>query len=632
MSGIFGDTLTFAQEEGGDVRLVAFGDDKYARYETLDGYSVVYDEDRGLYCFAETDSGGAGRRFVSSGIPMSRPAPEGLPRHLREGQIYRRDVVKERLMETVSEEDRATIDPDTLLTFGPNKGLLPGFVLSEGDVQGLTILVDFPDRPSQVTVDEVSALLNSPNFTENGNTCSVKEFFRTMSTGRLRFSNTVVGPLRLSRPRLAYAHKANRGRLVPEALQAALDAGVDFSRFDSLGRGVVDSICIMYAGPTVFMEDLWPHNSRFVAPIGDVRTELYTVTSIGDSAADLSIGTFCHESGHLLCRWPDLYDYGTAEREGDDFSSAGLGNYCAMAAGNNLGDGFLPSAVCVYLRRLVHWTHDVDISVPGVHEARQGQYDEALIYQHPQRKNIEYYLVENRTRTGFDTELTSSGLAVYHCDITGSNEFQNGTPVGHYQCALLQADGHLDLETNRNQGDGSDLFGPTLGTAVSHSSRPASLWWDGTESGLTISGISAPGPVLTFRTGEQGVAGTLVRGDSAPGALIPEDDAGGLTDVITLQGQGTVQDLTVTLDIEHPRIGDLRVVLMAPSGRRAVIHNRTGGNTKNLRVTLDSQPPSLLAPLIGDSVPGSWKLKITDAVVSKAGVLNEWSLAVRTGT
>ncbi|MCX5195444.1 M6 family metalloprotease domain-containing protein [Streptomyces sp. NBC_00249] len=632
MSGIFGDTLTFTQEEGADVRLVAFGDDKYARYETLDGYSVVYDETRGCYCYAETDSRGAERRFVSSSTPITQPAPEGLPRHLREGQTYRRDVVKDRLIQMLPEEDRATTDPDTLLTFGPEKGLLPGFVLNEGDVQGLTILVDFPGTPTDVTVDEVSALLNSPGFTANGNRCSVKEFFRTMSTGKLRFSNTVVGPLRLSRPRLSYSLPVNEGKLVPEALQAAADAGVDFSRFDSLGRGVVDSVCIMYAGRTEFRGDLWPHNFRFPAQIGSVRTDLYTVTSIGETAADLSIGTFCHESGHLLCRWPDLYDYGKIEREGDDFTSAGLGTYCAMAAGNNLGDGFLPSAVCVYLRRLVGWTHDVDISAPGVHEARQGAYDTSLIYQHPQRKNIEYYLVENRSRMGFDSELTSSGLAVYHCDIKGSNEFQNGTPTNHYQCALLQADGHRDLETFQNQGDGADLYGPTLGTAVSHSSRPASLWWDGSESGLTISDISAPGEVLTFRTGAQGVAGTLVTGESAPGAVIPEEDAGGLTDVIALEGEGTVRDLKVKIDIEHPRIGDLRVVLMAPSGRRAVIHNRTGGDTKNLRVRLDSQPPSLLAPLIGDAVPGSWKLKITDAVGPAAGVLVRWSLNIRTGT
>lgn len=105
-----------------------------------------------------------------------------------------------------------------------------------------------------------------------------------------------------------------------------MDAGVDFSRFDSLGRGVVDSVCIIYAGRTEFLEDLWPHNSRFPSEIDGVRTDFYTATSIGDTAADLSIGTFCHESGHLLCRFPDLYDYGTIEREGDDFTSSRHGH------------------------------------------------------------------------------------------------------------------------------------------------------------------------------------------------------------------------------------------------------------------------------------------------------------------
>lgn len=632
MSGIFGDTLTFHQEEGGAVELVAFGDDKYARYETLDGYSVVYDPDRGAYCYAETDSAGPGRRFVSSGVPLSEPPPEGLPRHLREGQLYRRDVFKDRVLRTIPEEEQAHLDPDTLLTFGPVKGLLPGDALTAGDVQGLTILVDFPDTATDVTVDDVSALLNSPNFTANGNRCSVKEFFRTMSTGKLRFTNTVVGPFRMSRPRLAYGLKQHRGELVPEALQAAADAGVDFSRFDSLDRGIVDSVCIMYAGQTEFREDLWPHNSRFPAQIGDVRTDFYTVTSIGDTAADLSIGTFCHESGHLLCRWPDLYDYGTVEREGDDFTSAGMGTYCAMSAGDSLGDGFLPSAVCVYLRRLVGWTKDVDISVPGSYEAVQGEYDKALIYHNPQRKNVEYYLVENRSRLGFDSRLTSSGLAVYHCDIKGSNEFQQGNQVRHYQCALLQADGHLDLETGLNFGDGGDLYGPTAGTALSHSSHPASLWWDGSESGLTLSQLSPPGEVITFRTGEQGVAGAQVTGRSAPGAEIPDKNAGGLTDTITLDGTGTVRELTVSIDIEHARIGDLRVVLLAPSGRRAVIHNRTGGDAKNLRLTLTSQPPSLLAPLIGDAVTGGWQLKVTDAVEGDAGMLRSWEISIRTGT
>ncbi|MFF0066144.1 M6 family metalloprotease domain-containing protein [Streptomyces sp. NPDC005279] len=631
MSAIFGENLTFTQEDGGDVELVAFGDDKYARYETMDGYTVVYDTQQGGYCYAEQYGSGTGRRFSSTGVRVPEGPPENLPRHLREGQEFRRNQVMDRFATMIPPDERAAIRPDAMLTFGPNQGLLPGDRVSEGDVRGLTILVTFPGTNTTVTREDVDDMLNSPNFSGNGNRCSVKEFFRTMSTDRLRFTNTVVGPFRMSRPRLAYANV--EGLLVPEAIQAAFDAGVDFSRFDSQGRGIVDSVCIMYAGRTEYKGDLWPHNWVHRQAYDGMRTELYTVTSMGRAPDDLSIGTYCHESGHLLCRWPDLYDYGTAEREGDDFTSAGMGTYCVMGAGNHLGDGRTPSPVCVYLRRLVGWCgQDVDIARADNYVAKHGDYDTALIYQHPQRADTEYFLVENRSRDDFDVNLTASGLAVYHCDIDGSNEFQQGTSAHHYQCALMQADGHLDLETNANQGDGGDLYGPTEGTALSHSSRPASLWWDGSESGLTISQVSGPGAVITFRTGTQGVAGISVAGKSSPAAVISAESAGGLTDAITLQGLGTVRELEVSIDIAHPRIGDLRVVLLSPTGRRAVLHNRTGGSTNDLRLSLDSRPPSLLAPLVGEGVTGEWKLRITDAAESSTGKLLHWELHVRTAT
>ncbi|MGI5400745.1 M6 family metalloprotease domain-containing protein [Streptomyces sp. CA-135486] len=629
MSAIFGENLTFTQEDGGDVELVVFGDDKYARYETMDGYSVVYDKEQDGYCYAGLNGSGTERYFTSTGVRIADGPPEGLPRHLREGQKYRRKQVTDRFATMIPPEDRAAFSPEAMLTFGPNQGLLPGDRVSEGDVQGLTILVTFPGTDTDVTPGDVDSMLNSPNFSANGNRCSVKEFFRTMSTDRLHFTNTVVGPFRMSRPRLAYANI--EGLLVPEAIQAAFDAGVDFTRFDSQGRGVVDSVCIMYAGRTEYKGDLWPHNFVHRKNYDGMRTDLYTVTSMGRTSADLSIGTYCHESGHLLCRWPDLYDYGTAEREGDDFTSAGMGTYCVMGAGNHLGDGRSPSPVCTYLRRLVGWCgQDVDIAAAGDYEAIHGDYDTALIYENPRRKDIEYFLVENRTRDDFDASLTASGLAVYHCDIKGSNEFQQGTQTQHYQCALMQADGHLDLETNANQGDGGDLYGPAEGTAVSHSSRPASVWWDGTESGLTISDISAPGPVITFRTGARAPAGAVASGKSSPAAKIPAGSAGDLTDTITLQGVGTVRELEISFDIEHPTIGNLRVVLLSPTGRRAVIHNRTGGDTNDLRLSLDSRPPSLLAPLVGEGVAGAWKLKITDAGRRGAGTLRHWDLHVRT--
>jgi len=99
----------------------------------------------------------------------------------------------------------------------------------------------------------------------------------------------------------------------------------------------------------------------------------------------------------------------------------------------------------------------------------------------------------------------------------GSNEWQGGSATKHYQCGLLQADGHLDLETNQNMGDEMDLFQETAAVAVSHFTQPSSNLWDGSESGLVISNISAPGETITFLVGAAAASpATLKMGSKGP--------------------------------------------------------------------------------------------------------------------
>jgi hypothetical protein len=81
MTGIFGETLSFKQENGPDISLVVNGDESYARYETPAGYSVIYDPDLGLYSYALTNNDGS---FISSKIPASEPPPANLSPHLEE--------------------------------------------------------------------------------------------------------------------------------------------------------------------------------------------------------------------------------------------------------------------------------------------------------------------------------------------------------------------------------------------------------------------------------------------------------------------------------------------------------------------------------------------------------------------
>jgi subtilisin-like proprotein convertase family protein len=298
-----------------------------------------------------------------------------------------------------------------------------------------------------------------------------------------------------------------------------------------------------------------------------------------------------------------------------------------------LNSGRTTSPVCAYLRELAGWCPTVvDLNQAQTLEARHGEYGTVLKYR--TSRPTEYFIVENRSKLDLDAHLPASGLAVYHCDTRGSNEWQEGSSTRHYQCALLQADGHLDLEHNANQGDGGDLYGAVAGTILSHATRPASVRWDGAESGLVVSKVGPPGRVIQFTTGavEPGPApAQTIRGEAAPALAIPDQNPAGVSSVITLSQGGTVRRLKVSLNITHSYIGDLRVELVSPAGRRVLLHGQLGGSQDNLIVTYDSaMSGSPLAALIGQEARGAWLLRVADVVRLDKGMLNQWSVEITT--
>lgn len=274
------------------------------------------------------------------------------------------------------------------------------------------------------------------------------------------------------------------------------------------------------------------------------------LTILGRNASELSIGTFCHENGHLLCRFPDMYDYG--QRDQDTLDSAGVGHFFLMGAGNHLGSGRSPAPVCAYLRDLVGRCGSVvDLNVAGTYEARHGDY--GVVMRFRTSKPTEYFLVENRSQVGLDRAGPANGLAVYHCDTPGSNELRQGTADRHYQCALHQADGHRDL------------FGAIARLALSSTSSPNSREWDGRESGLILSDVSAPGEVIR-----------LAIGQPAP----------------------------------------------------AVLHSRRGESQNDLVKSFDSDRPGELRPLAGQPMQGDWILRVADLESVDVGKVRYWSLEI----
>jgi hypothetical protein len=93
MTGIFGEKLTFSQEKGPDVQLVVHGDEYYARYETEDGYPVIYDDNLGLFCYALLVDG----KFVPSGVPITDKPPPEAKQHAKEADSVRHAKAAEKI-------------------------------------------------------------------------------------------------------------------------------------------------------------------------------------------------------------------------------------------------------------------------------------------------------------------------------------------------------------------------------------------------------------------------------------------------------------------------------------------------------------------------------------------------------
>lgn len=100
----------------------------------------------------------------------------------------------------------------------------------------------------------------------------------------------------------------------------------------------------------------------------------------------------------------------------------------------------------------------------------------------------EYFLVENRQKTGYDAYLPGSGLLVWHIDESktgNAQEWWPGQPNGsHYLVAAEQADGLFELEHKIDQGDAADPFPGSLGkTTFDAASSPNS---DSYSAGTTL--------------------------------------------------------------------------------------------------------------------------------------------------
>ncbi len=626
-----GKTFTFTQPDGSTIELRGWGDQSHAVFETLDGFTVTRNPETAYYELARLTEDGSALEPVPNLLHRLDGAASGLVRGLRvrrEAALAKARAAFERLSGRRCEQRRLALREQlrsiraTAAAGGPM--LAPPQRHTVGDFVGLCLLIDFSDAPATIPREEVDRFCNQQGYTGFGNRGSVHDFFLENSIGFCRYTNIVAPYYRAKQPKTYYTNPAipqpqRAYELIKEALAFHKANGFDFSQLTPDNQGFVYATNVYYAGPVTnnWAEGLWPHShhlgSAFALAAGRSAFD-YQFTAMG---SELTLGTFCHENGHMLCDYPDLYDYG--------YESSGVGGYCLMCAGNNMNEKN-PIPISAYLKRLSGWARSVTSVQHGATLTLTAGSNDFAIHS---RGGREYFLIENRQRAGRDASLPDEGLAIWHVDESGDNSHEQMTSGSHYELSLEQADGLFQLERQRNQvGDKGDLYeGATARFA--DSSTPSSKWWDGTASNLSIDQISTAGSSMTFRCLLSNVVTppqTLSR-TSAPNKAIPDNEPSGIEDAIAISEAATIASLKVSVDINHSYRGDLRVALITPWGTTVELHPKgRGGNAKDLKTSYDEATLPALATLRGRSTQGTWRLSVQDLAAADVGRLNRWSL------
>ena len=110
---------------------------------------------------------------------------------------------------------------------------------------------------------------------------------------------------------------------------------------------------------------------------------------------------------------------------------------------------------------------------------------------------------------------------------------------------------------------------------------------------------------------------------------IPDEDAGGVTQTVTVSGLAGAADIEAVIlevDIDHPFPNDLGIDLVSPQGTRSIVNPAFN---ETLAIRLSGEPLRwriLSNAFYGENPGGNWNIEVYDVAERDTGSLNSWRL------
>ena len=355
----------------------------------------------------------------------------------------------------------------------------------QGKKKCLVILANFADtkfKPEH-TLDLYKQIINGENYSDEtlGFKGSVRDYFKAQSGGQFEIDFDVVGPVDLPKGYAGYGKNDASGRdqaalvypMVEDAVNLAKDQVTDWKQYDWDGDGLVEEVFVLYAGhgQAKYPQDpdlVWPHKSAIdpMTVADGVKVSVYACScELGATEAIDGIGAFCHEFSHCM-GLKDHYDI--------NGRGYGTGFWDIMCFGCYNGNSFLPAEYNSYEKMFCGWKEPIVLNaepqkIEGMKALAAG--GDTYIFYNDGNEN-EYYMLENRQKTGWDAALPGEGLIVLHVDYSKGawEDNQVNYNAARQRMTVIPADNTLGSTDEDKAGDAWPYQG---NNSLTNYSRPA---------------------------------------------------------------------------------------------------------------------------------------------------------------
>lgn len=479
--------IEIIQPDGSKITIILKGDEKVRWAETTDGYSILYN-DKGIYEYAKLDS----RQYmVPSGVKAKNKEQRNREdfdflANIPKGLVYSSEQIQIfKSYWEIQKSEAQNAFPTT------------------GTRNLVCILIGFTDKAFTKTQADFNNLFNQINYTTDGATGSVKDYYLECSYGQLTLNVTVAGPFTASNTMAYYGANDIYGNdvrpreLCAEAINLA-DPTVNFANFDNDNDGYVDGVYMIYAG---YGEEagggadaIWAHAWNLSSTLykdGKYLSKYSCSPELrGASGTGITrIGVICHEFGHVLGA-PDFYD--------TDYSTNGqydgTGYWDMMSSGSWNNNGATPAHHNAYTKTIVYnWATPTLLSSGTIITLLNAEENSNSFYRYNTTTNNEYFIIENRQQHKFDAYIPGKGMIIYHVDgnyiSTAGNAINAGSHQGMYPvCA--NATGNPPTTYGTINSTGCPFPGSSNKTSFTDTTTPWAKSWAGANTSKPITSIT----------------------------------------------------------------------------------------------------------------------------------------------